>query len=113
MFPANVDLPADMVIAADAPASAQDYEIKAGFDANGNGTATIKRSLWLSTSRASAFFAQRTPFALKRSVSTSTSDREVATTTGGLLRNYYVNFVKPQAEQALQSQSPGAEVTMP
>jgi hypothetical protein len=85
----------------------------AEFDADGNGTAQIAQFIWPVGSPVSKFFTQRTPFALQSSINTPSSYREFPTRTGGLLRNYYANFVKADAEAALQGQPVGAEVIMP
>ena len=78
-----------------------------------DGIATIECYYWESTSEVGQFISQRTPFALKVPIVAGTSSFECQTETGRRLLQFYNNFVKGEAEEALQNAVDGTEITLP
>lgn len=84
-----------------------------GADFNDSGEATIERYIWDASTEVSKFLSQRTPFALKTSMTVDGSQCEYLTDTGRQLLQFYNNHVRDDAERLLLNSDDGAEITLP
>jgi hypothetical protein len=84
-----------------------------GADFNDSGEATIERYIWDASTEVSKFLSQRTPFALKTSMTVDGSQCEYLTDTGRQLLQFYNNHVRYEAERLLLNSDDGAEITLP
>ncbi len=76
-------------------------------------TASIPHRIWSETTQAATFFAQRTPFAVKTTLTSPAGYQELPTGTGTALKSFYESNVKVKAENLLKNKPIGTSVTLP
>jgi hypothetical protein len=84
-----------------------------GAQFNEQGVATIKLYEWDHLTRVAKFFAERTPFALEKSVTTRDGYFEFQTPTGKALKQFYENHVRAAAEDRLRNRPVDSVTIMP
>jgi PKD repeat protein len=74
----------------------------AGLEFDAQGKATIQQYIWGEKTKVAQFFAERTPFALENILVNTEGRFELSTPTGELLKQFYEQYVKTEAEPLLK-----------